>query len=61
MKEIEKIFNDKYFSDDIIKKGEKLPKQIKTSLEKGKLIDKEWDNINLLSYINDCIKFYCFI
>ena len=34
---------------------EKFPKKIKLSLEKGKLIDKEWDNNNLYSYINDCI------
>ena len=33
-----------------------MPKQIKLSLEKGKLIDKEWDNNNLFSYINDAIK-----
>ena len=32
-----------------------MPKQIKVSLEKGKIIDKEWDNDNLYSYINDCI------
>ena len=54
-KEIDNMYNDKFFSEDIIKKGEKLPKQIKISLEKGKLIYKEWDNINLYSYINDCI------
>ena len=53
--EIDNIFNGKYFNEDIIKKGEKLPKQIKSSIEKGKLIDKEWDNNNLHSYINDCI------
>jgi hypothetical protein len=50
------IFNNNYFNEDIIKKGEKLPKEIKISNEKGKLIDKEWDNNNLSSYINDCIK-----
>ena len=55
MLEVDNLFNKKYFDEDIIKKGEKLPKQIKISLEKGKLIDKEWDNINLRSYINDCI------
>ena len=54
--EIDNMFNNKYFDEVIIKKGEKLPKQIKLSLEKGKLIDKEWDNNNLNSYINDCIK-----
>ena len=53
--EVDNLYNSKYFNEDIIKKGEKLPKQIKLSLEKGKLIDKEWDNINLNSYINDCI------
>ena len=52
--EIVKIYNN-YFNEDIIKKGEKLPKKIKISLEKGKLIDKEWENNDLLSYINDCI------
>ena len=54
--EIDNIYNNKYFDENIIKKGEKLPKQIKISLEKGKLIDKEWDNNNLYSYINDAIK-----
>ena len=53
--EVDNLFNDKYFNEDIIKKGDKLPKKIKLSLEKGKLIDKEWDNNNLNSYINDCI------
>ena len=53
--EIDNLYKTKYFNEDIIKKAEKLPKQIKISLEKGKLIDKEWDNDNLHSYINDCI------
>ena len=53
--EIDNIYKEKYFNEDIIKKGEILPKQIKLSLEKGKLIDKEWDINNLYSYINDCI------
>jgi hypothetical protein len=53
--EIDNLYTSKYFNEDIIKKAEKLPKQIKISLEKGKLIDKEWDNDNLHSYINDCI------
>ena len=53
--EVDKLYNSKYFNEDIIKKGEKLPKQIKLSLEKGKLIDKEWNSNNLYSNINDCI------
>ena len=53
--EIDNLYKSKYFDENIIKKGDKIPKQIKLSLEKGKLIDKEWDDSNLLSYINDCI------
>ena len=53
--EIDDLFSKRYFNEDIIKKGEKLPKKIKVSLEKGKQIDKEWGNDNLASYINDCI------
>ena len=41
-------------NESIINKGDKLPKKIKKSIEKKKLINKEWDN-NLNSYINDCI------
>jgi len=45
IEEIDNIYKAKYFDEDIIKNWEKLPKQIKLSLEKGKLIVKEWDNI----------------
>ena len=38
-----------------MKESEKLPKQIKKSIEKGKLLDKEWNENNLSSLINDCI------
>ena len=50
LKEVDHLYNDKFFNEDIIKKGEKLPKKIKLSLEKGKLIDKKCDNINLYYY-----------
>ena len=53
--EVDNLFNSNYIGEDIIKKGEKLPKQIKLSLEKGKKIEKEWDDNNLYSNINDCI------
>ena len=53
--EVDNFFSDNYLDEDIIKKGEKLPKKIKLSLEKGKLIGKKWDNNNLYSSINDCI------
>ena len=54
--ELDNIYNNKFFNEDMIKKGEKLPKQIKLSLEKGKSIDKDWDNNDLYSYINNAIK-----
>ena len=53
--EVDNIYNNKYLSEDIIKKVEKLPKQIKLSLEKGKLLDKEWNENQIYSYVNDCI------
>ena len=55
LSEVDNIYNNKYLSEDIIKKVEKLPKQIKLSLEKGKLLDKEWNENQIYSYVNDCI------
>ena len=45
------------FKEDIIKKYEKLPNEIKKSLEKGKILDEKWDSddSNLNKKINDCI------
>jgi len=53
--EIDEKYNNLYFKEDIIKESEKLPNKIKISLEKGKLIDKEWNDNNLNSLINDCV------
>jgi len=54
--EIENIYKNIYFDEKIIKEGEKLPNNIKISLEKVKKINDEWnDNNNLSSLINDCI------
>ena len=53
--DIDTIFNDKFADDNIINKVGKLPKNIKLSLEKGKSINKEWENNNLISYLNVCI------
>ena len=55
LSEIDNQYNTKFINEDIIKKREKLPKQIKLSIEKGKSIDKEWDEKNLYLYINNCI------
>ena len=49
------IYEESFFKEDIIKKGEKIPNQIKTLLEKGNLINKEWDDNILIERINDCI------
>ena len=54
--EVDKQFNKLYYNEDIIKLSENLPNKIKISLEKGKIINKEWNNNNQLnSLINDCI------
>ena len=47
--DIDNKFNDKYINEEIIKESEKLPNKIKISLEKGKIIDKEWNNNNKLN------------
>ena len=54
--EIDKQFNNYYsLNEDIIRENNKLPNKIKKSLEKGKKIEKEWNDNNLNSMINDCI------
>ena len=53
--DIDKYYNNIYFKEDIIKKSENLPNKIKKSIEKGKIIDKEWSDNNLSTLINDCI------
>ena len=56
LEEIDTLFNKRYLNEDLIKKGEKLPNIIKTSLDKGNKLDKNLENDNnLASYINDCI------
>ena len=54
--EVDTKFNEKLFNEDLIRESEKLPDKVKTSLEKGKLINYDWKDENkLCSYINDCI------
>ena len=53
--DVDKKFNELYFNDDIIKQIEKLPNKIKNALEKGKIINDEWDKNKLNSSINDCL------
>ena len=55
--ELDNIYNNIYFKEDIIKKGDKIPNQIKIYLEKGKILEKEWDDNDdkLINIINNCI------
>ena len=55
MQDIDTKYNEVYFKEDLIKETEKLPTKIKKSLDNGKIIEKEWDDKNLASKINDCI------
>ena len=47
--EVDKIYNEKFFNEDIIKESIKLPNEIKKSLGKGKSIDDEWNDDEKLS------------
>ena len=53
--EVDKKYNKIFFIEDIIKESEKLPKKIKDSLEKGKIIANNWKDNKLNSLINDCL------
>ena len=58
LSEVDEKFDERFFKEELVKEGEKLPKRIKESIEKGYLIDKEWnekkgDKLNFL--INDSI------
>ena len=54
--EVDKRYNEIFGDEKIIRESEKLPNRIKMSLEKGKLIDNNWNDSNKLSSIlNDYI------
>ena len=53
--EVDKYADNIFFTEDIIKEGEKLPNKIKESLEKGKILENNWNNNKLNSSINDCL------
>ena len=54
--EIDEKYKNINSDENMEKQNEKLPKTIKDLIEKGKLIEKDWDKNNLNSTINDCIK-----
>ena len=53
--DIDNEYNNKYIKEDIIKESIKLPYKIKKSIDKGKILEKDWNENNLISLINDCI------
>ena len=56
LSEIDKKYDKLYIKEEFVKESEKLPNKIKIYLEKGKIINEDWDNENKLNLvINDCI------
>ena len=55
--ELENIYDKWFFKEDLIKNGEKIPKQIKIYKAKGKKLIEEWDDDQnkLKKRINDCV------
>ena len=54
--EIDNFYEKTFLKEDLIKKGEKAPNQIKLYLIKGNSINENWNNDNkLINNINDCI------
>jgi len=52
---IDNEYNNLYFKEDIIKQCEKLPNEIKNSLEIGKEINNKWNENEKIKNINECI------
>ena len=53
--QIDKEYDNLFINDNFIKENEKYPNKVNISLEKGKNIDKEWNNNKLSLMIYDCI------
>ena len=49
--DIENEFERKFFKEDLIKTAEKLPNNVKKSIENGKIINNIWDDQNKLNFI----------
>jgi len=55
LSDIDNEYNNLLFKEDIIKQSEKLPNEIKNSLEIGKELDNKWNENVKLKNINECI------
>ena len=53
--EIDKKFQNVLINDEIIKESKNFFNKVKISIDKGKIIEKEWNINPLSSIINDCI------
>ena len=54
--EVDKKYDDLFIKEEIIKESEKIPNNIKILLEKGKKLNKEWNNEkNIIYLMNNCI------
>ena len=53
---IDNKFNDNFCKENIIEESIKLPNKIQKNLEKGKISENDWNDVNKLSsLINQCI------
>jgi hypothetical protein len=55
LSEVDKNFEELFLNENIIKDSEKLPAKIKLSLDKGKLIRNNSNDVKLNFLINDCL------
>ena len=55
LNEVDDKYNKLYFEEDAIKESEKLPRKIKMSLTKSKILQKQWDDNNKNELVSDCI------
>ena len=56
LNEVDNAYNDIYFDENLLKRSEKITKQINSNLENSKIIDNDWEDKNKsLSLISDCI------
>ena len=52
---IEEKYDNSFIDEKKIRDMEKLPNKIKIALEKGKIIENDWNNDNLSLMLNNCI------
>ena len=53
--DIEEKYKNNYLKEDLIEEIKRLPNKIKSSIDKGKIIEEQWDEKNFNSLINDSI------